>query len=322
MKKQEKYDWMVCVNCMTFNQASYIEDAMSSFTMQKTDFPFVCTIVDDASTDGEQEVIKNYLNEHFDLEDKMVVRHEETDDYVLTFARHKTNLSCHFAVLYLKYNHYKKKSKVPYIVRWRDSAKYIATCEGDDYWIDPLKLQKQYDLMEAHSEYSMCFHAHNDLYPDGKQIKIYPQKIKEKYDAKDIVLIEDNIIGTNTTFYRWHYLRQEGYPTFWSTCPVGDLPLRLFFVSKGFIGYINEELSVYRRNAQGGWTTQNRSFVWIIKHRIKIIRMYKLYDEYTHKNYHNLIKKQINKLKANTLRALVLYYPYKIVGCLRNFRKE
>ena len=103
MNEQEKYDWMVYVSCMTFNHAPYIVDAMNGFTMQNTDFPFVCAIVDDASTDGEQEVIKNYLNEHFDLEDKVVARHEETDDYVLTFARHKTNLNCYFAVSGLQY---------------------------------------------------------------------------------------------------------------------------------------------------------------------------------------------------------------------------
>ncbi|MBR4365861.1 MAG: glycosyltransferase family 2 protein, partial [Bacteroidaceae bacterium] len=83
-------NFIVRVSCMTFNHAPYIEDAMNGFTMQETTFPFVCTIIDDASTDGEQEVIKKYLQEHFDLEDSSVVRNEETDDYVLTFARHKT----------------------------------------------------------------------------------------------------------------------------------------------------------------------------------------------------------------------------------------
>ena len=64
MNEQEKYDWMVYVSCMTFNQASYIVDAMNGFTIQKTDFPFVCAIVDDDSTDSEQEVINKYLNGH------------------------------------------------------------------------------------------------------------------------------------------------------------------------------------------------------------------------------------------------------------------
>ena len=73
---EEKYKYLVCVHCMTYNHASYITDALNGFTMQQTTFPFVCTIVDDASTDGEQEAIRNYLEASFDLDDLMVVRKE------------------------------------------------------------------------------------------------------------------------------------------------------------------------------------------------------------------------------------------------------
>ena len=152
----------ICVRCTTYNQSSYIEDALNGFTMQETNFPYVCTILDDASTDGEQEVIKKYLQEHFDLDNRSVVRNEETDDYVLTFAQHKTNRNCYFAVLFLKYNHYSiKKAKDQYIKEWLD-VKYIALCEGDDYWIDPYKLQKQVDYLESHPNCTMvCCKAAN-----------------------------------------------------------------------------------------------------------------------------------------------------------------
>lgn len=186
MNKQEKYDWMVYVSCMTYNQAQYIEDAMNGFTMQITNFPYVCAVVDDASTDGEQEVIKNYLDEHFDLEDNNVVQHEETDDYVLTFARHKTNQNCYFAVLYLKYNHYKKKSKAPYMARWRNNSKYIAMCEGDDFWISPHKLQLQVEWLENHLDYSSVI---GDLYVSdetGKHRRLTSFS-KDEYDLFDVM---------------------------------------------------------------------------------------------------------------------------------------
>ena len=93
----QKQCFKICVRCYTYNHAHFIEDTMNGFCMQESDFPFVCCIVDDASMDGEQEVIKKYLLEHFDLDNK-IVRNEETDDYVLTLARHKTNMSCYFAV--------------------------------------------------------------------------------------------------------------------------------------------------------------------------------------------------------------------------------
>lgn len=152
--------FMVDVRCMTYNHVSYIMDAMNGFCMQQTSFPFVCTIFDDYSTDGEQEIIKQYLKENFDLKNQSIVRNEETEDYVLTFARHKTNHNCFFAVYYLKYNHYsigKKAQKLDYIKEWTDQVKFIALCEGDDYWTDSNKLQKQVDYMESHPECGLIY---------------------------------------------------------------------------------------------------------------------------------------------------------------------
>ena len=151
-------EFKVYITCLTFNHAPYIGEAMNGFSMQQTNFPFVCCIIDDASTDGEPEIIKKYLQEHFDLEDKNIVRNEETDDYLMTFARHKENHNCFFAVYLLKYNHYSIKKGKPYGNAWTTNVKYKAICEGDDYWTSPEKLQLQVDFLEAHPEYSMCFH--------------------------------------------------------------------------------------------------------------------------------------------------------------------
>ena len=126
-------EYMVCVKCLTYNHAPYIEDAMNGFCIQETSFPFVCVIIDDASMDGEQEVIKNYLEHHFDLSDKHAICMEETEDYSLTFARHKSNANCFFAVYLLKYNHDQiKKSKNAYFNEWSNCVQYYANCEGDD----------------------------------------------------------------------------------------------------------------------------------------------------------------------------------------------
>lgn len=253
MNEQNKYDWMVCVSCMTFNHAPYIVDAMNGFTMQETNFPFVCTVVDDDSTDGEQEVIKSYLNEHFDLEDKKIVRQEETDDYVLTFARHKINLNCHFVVLNLKYNHYRKKPKLPYVVRWRDKAKYIALCEGDDFWIDPKKLQKQVEYMEQHPECSLC---HGDVvyYDSDKKmsrgrvgklmgaLKSRPYIDKEEI-FKRIVTSKYGAI-TLTMLYRSDLYKQ--IPANDRTFMMGDATLLLDMSQLGSLYFFSEVFGVYR----------------------------------------------------------------------------
>ena len=123
---------MVWVSCMTYNHSAFIVDAMNGFCRQQTNFPFVCTIIDDCSTDGEQQVIIKYLQTNFDLGTDSITRTDETNDYKLIFSRHKINKNCFFVVLFLKYNHYKKKAKSPYISEWNQGSKYYAICECDD----------------------------------------------------------------------------------------------------------------------------------------------------------------------------------------------
>ena len=107
--------FLVRTFCATYNHESYITDALQGFVMQETSFPVVYTIVDDASTDRTAEVIREFVKENFALQDASVAYEKDTDYGHVTFAQHKTNKSCYFAVIYLKENHYsQKKSKAPY----------------------------------------------------------------------------------------------------------------------------------------------------------------------------------------------------------------
>lgn len=304
--EQEKYS--VCVRCMTYNQSALITETLDSFCMQKTRFPFVCVILDDASTDGEQEVIKQYLHNHFDLDDKEKVKNEETNDYYLTFARHKTNTNCFFAVYYLKYNHYFTKDKTPYYSEWLNTTKYFAMCEGDDYWVDPLKLQKQYDYMEAHPDCSLCFHANYRLFPNGEKVPHTPRVIKETYSAKDVILGAGGMMATNSMFFHSSdYLPYEHRPLFWKSSFVGDVPIRLYLVSKGYIGYINELMSVYRKSA-GAWFMRNQKISVRIDTTKKAQRVLGLFDEYTSFRFHKYIVlgKLLNWMRCSKLILMIL----------------
>ncbi len=236
-------NYTVRIECMTFNHAPYIVDAMNGFCMQKTNFPFVAVILDDTSTDGEPEVIKQYLQKHFDLEDKDIVRNEETDDYILTFARHKENHNCFFAVYLLKYNHYSiGKAKEPYYKDFNESAKYVALCEGDDYWTDPNKLQMQVDFLESHPEYSMCFH----------DVAIKAEKGREWYDVfgkledRDYTGMENMVTWSVPTcsmvMCRDVYLSRPMNPKF----TMGDNVVVLTASRMGKIRCIPKKMGVYR----------------------------------------------------------------------------
>lgn len=247
--EDNEFKWTVFVKCFTFNHAPFIVDAMNGFTMQQTTFPYICCIVDDASTDGEPEVIRKYLKENFDLEDKSVVRNEETDDYVLTFARHITNLNCFFAVFYLKYNHYKKKSKRPYFAQWRDKAKYVAICEGDDYWIDPLKLQKQVDFLESHPDYTMCFHSAKVHWANGcKKDQIFYEAEDREYCGREI--FENWIVATASSLFQTKVLSSEIYKKRLNNKKIiyGDTPLFLCCATNGKVYGMSDIMSIYNRH--------------------------------------------------------------------------
>ena len=230
---------LVRVACITFNHERYILDTINGFSMQVTNFPFVCTIIDDASTDGEQDVIKTYLDKHFNMSR---AKTWETDEACYIEVTHNENLNCSFVVIFLKYNFYSlKKPKTSLISDWNDT-KYIAFCEGDDYWTDPYKLQRQIDFLESHPEYTMCFHDVDIKVEDGR----------EKYDVfgilenRDYTGLENMMkwsVPTCSMVYRNEML--DLLPRNGKFC-MGDNVMVLTCSKYGKIRCIAEKMGVYR----------------------------------------------------------------------------
>lgn len=252
--KSNTQDFFVRVSCMTFNQSNYIIDALNGFVMQQTNFPFVCTVVDDASTDGEQEVIKNYMQEHFDLQDSSVAYEKDTDYGHVTFAQHKTNKNCYFAVIYLKENHYsQKKSKAPYLTEWMDT-KYIALCEGDDYWTDPLKLQKQVGFLEEHEEYCMTACAFCWV-KNGKIIKKHNiSDLPRELTTEEVIKGGGGYLATGSLVYDNERLNGM-IPKWRKDANVGDYPLQIQGTIAGKLWCFSEYMCVYRFDAEGSWSS-------------------------------------------------------------------
>jgi len=238
----------VCVWCNTFNQASYITATMDGFCRQQTQFPYVCLIMDDASTDGEPEVIKQYLLDFFDTEWT-----KETDDFHLTLSRHKENKSCYFAVYLLKYNHYSiKKPRLNYYREVTTEPDYVALCEGDDYWTDGHKLQKQSDALDANPNAMMVYTNFRIIDSENKPAS---RPIIEKFPGRShsgdnlpTLLRYGNYVMNLTTMYRYKVWESESF----AYSPViTDFALTMSAALMGDFIWLPEQTACYRSLESG-----------------------------------------------------------------------
>lgn len=250
----------VLVRCVTFNHSMYITETLNGFCMQETNFPFVCAIVDDASTDGAQNVIMNYFNDNFNTNDDTIYYSKETDYAHVHFARHNTNHNCHFAILLLKYNHHSlHKSKRSYSEEWSKEVPYEAFCEGDDYWIDNLKLQKQVDVLDGNTDIGLVYtEAKRFVQNTGDYLSNWGKRT-----TYEDFLLRGNSIPTLTICYRKNlhrdYLEQTCNDPKW---PLGDEPFDLFCMKHSKLFFIDDVTAVYRihsqsvthKNAYGGYS--------------------------------------------------------------------
>ena len=227
--------------------------------MQETSFPVVSVIVDDASTDGEQEVILDFFNKNFDTQDREVAYKEDAEFGTIYYAQHKVDKNCFFAIVLLKRNHYsQKKSKLPYVSRWQDNAKYIALCEGDDYWTDPLKLQKQVDFLESHPDYSLCCHRFKIYHEDTNSWSDdYVSKQFAKHpgcgglEVTNSENFRTRFTWTLTLCYRQSALNGVTFPPYKYGLRDFNFHYHLLQKGKGFC--FADYMGVYRMNPGGIW---------------------------------------------------------------------
>lgn len=235
--------YKVCVWCNTFNQASYITATMDGFCRQQTQFPYVCLIMDDASTDGESEIIKHYLHVFFYTEWT-----KETDDYHLTFAHHKDNKNCYFAVYLLKYNHYSiNKPRLNYYQEVATEIDYVALCEGDDYWTDEHKLQKQADALDTNPQATLVYTNFRIVDGENKPIS---RPLIERFPGRShsgdnlpTLFRYGNYIMLLTSMYRYKVWQSESYT---NSPLMMDFALTMSAALMGDFIWLPEQTACYR----------------------------------------------------------------------------
>lgn len=276
----------VSINCITYNQELYIAEAIESFLMQKTNFKFEILIHDDASTDRTAEIIKEYQKKYPNM----------------------------IKPIFQKENKYSKGIKVGYEYNVkRARGKYIALCEGDDYWTDPYKLQKQVDYMEKNPECTLCIHAANEVEGDTKKVirANRPYRSTGKCKNIDFIIKGGHFVATNSILYPKDIFINP--PKWYMDCPVGDYPMQIFLANEGYAYYIDEVMSTYRIRSKGSWTStvfDNESKRE--EHWNQMDKMLDAVDRYTNNKYHDEI--QLTKLENR-------FYELFIKGDYRAMKK-
>lgn len=235
------FDPVVVIRCYAYNHEPYIEDALKGFVMQQTSFPFCAVVIDDCSTDGTAAIIRRYQSEYPDI----------------------------IKAIYLTENHFQNgKSKSCYFEPYERNARYVAFCEGDDFWTDPHKLQRQYDALEAHPECSVCFHRVRKVKKNGhRTLSSFPGRLRLKrvsdIDLKGFVdqcfLLGRWTFQTSSFFMRSEMpkLKDELQKIVFKDFPSGDMPLQLTCLMNGQGYLLQDEMSCYRL-LSGGYTSQSR----------------------------------------------------------------
>ncbi len=207
----------VSVVMITYGQDKYISDAIRGVLMQQCDFDVELIIANDSSPDNTDSVV-----------DEIIRSHPKSN--WIKYTKHKVN-----------------KGMQSNFVWATEQCKgdYIALCEGDDYWTDPLKLQKQVEFLELNLNYVMCFHKVDILKPNGDIVSDFITKLPKNFQDREVFLKKGNYIHTPSVIFRNFIVK---FPDIYKISPEGDFLLYLLLTKFGKIGYINDVMAIYRSN--------------------------------------------------------------------------
>ena len=305
-----------CVYCITYNHSQYITDTMKGFAMQETDSPYICCIIDDASTDGEQDVILEFINSNFAVDEQYETYRSETDKAITLLAQHNTNKNCFFYAVLLKENHYSKGlPKRQYVQKWLDKSTYLSLCEGDDFWTDPTKLQQQTDFLDTHIDYTMCFH----------DVDIVAEKGRTKYDVFGKLEDRDYTIEETIKYWKVPTCSMVLRTSIWNKVPtnpkfrMGDNLVVYTCLTYGKIRCIPNKMGVYRLTPTswiGGQSSKKQRYLYISHYKgllesLPICRCQAMYENMESQYFQlmTILKMEGNNEEFNRIKDEYLNYP-------------
>ena len=280
---------LVSIKMLAYNHENYIRQAIESCVMQQTSFPYELVVIDDASQDRTPQIIQGYADSHPEkIVPVLLVENQQSKG---------------------------RQFSIDSVLR-HCQGKYIAFCEGDDYWTDPLKLEKQISLMEADPSVSMCFTAAWREYLDASRkphIKRYHrgdfcfpprdviQRLGSFADMVTVVVRKDIYLDIP----EWYYLS-----------PVGDVPIYLLAMLKGKVCYEDTTTAVHQSKVANSWTQSmdqdGQRKAAVLK---KMIAMLQAFDLETSFQYHAFVERRLNTHRID----LQVFYEAYAENCKEDF---
>ncbi|WP_312825297.1 glycosyltransferase [Epilithonimonas sp.] len=270
----------ISVVMITYNHENYIEEAIQSILLQKVDCTIDFIISNDNSSDNSHNIIENLIK-------------NVPENFVINYTYHSENLGM-----------------MPNFIWALQQArgKYIAICDGDDYWIDSLKLSKQLQFLEENKDFSFCFHnAKNFIEKENRFVDIVDlDKHTHLSEANNKILFKrlGGAFPTSSAFFKAEYL--QPFPEYFKLFNVTDSPLILTGLLNGKIGYSSEKMSVYRTTLEN-WSAKNNLFENKWKNYQYKIETIESFDELTNRKFNNQLK-----LSKDHLNYQIIYAYFKI----------
>ena len=256
----------VTVICIAYNHEKYIRNALDGFVNQKTNFQYEVLIHDDASTDNTAKIIREFEEKY---PDKIIPIYQTENQYS------------------------KNVGIIQSILLPLAKGKYIALCEGDDYWTDSQKLQKQFDFMESHDDASACFHNGLVINVKSEKKTVVPNvQQMAKYSFDDIVMGRDGLFVTSSTFCRKEYYK---IPDEFRLKGVGDFQLFVSLASNGTVYCLDDVMSTYVNGREGSWTEKVLSDEKLAaNHRLVMVDLLCIMDKYYNYSHHDAFQYKID----------------------------
>ncbi|MPR33864.1 glycosyltransferase family 2 protein [Salmonirosea aquatica] len=232
----------VCVP--TYNHADYIAQMLDGALAQQTTFSYEIVVGDDGSTDGAPAIIQAYT--------------ERYPDRIRAYL-HPKNLGPNVP------REFAGRNNVLFLLK-ACRSEYVALCEGDDYWTDPQKLQKQVDFLDTHPNFVICHHNVRVVFEDGSPGHLFNTPDQKGTSTIDDLLADRWFMATASLMYR-NYFLTEDFADWHAQAAAGDWALVLQLAARGKIGYLPDVMGVYRKHKEGLSHVHTPANEWFVKNK-------------------------------------------------------